>query len=127
MGIRFMQVRQVWPIVRALGVPLLVAGLAFLLLREPIAFWLRGEDTYDQEALAEWIREARLDKTLHELVRRLIELKETYRDLEEKARSSSLVKPSNDELHREGPDRRQARRNSRLCAFSGPCHKFRQR
>jgi signal transduction histidine kinase len=98
MGIRFMQVREVWPMVRALGVPLLVVGLAFLLLREPIAFWLRGEDTYDQEALAEWIREARLDKTLPELVRRLLELKDTYRDLQDKAKSPNLAKPSNDEL-----------------------------
>jgi signal transduction histidine kinase len=95
-----MPLRRIWLLVRTLGVPLLVLGLVFLLLREPLAFWLRGEDTYDQEALAEWIREARLDKTLPELAGRLLELKETYRDLEKKAKSSDpgTVKPSNDEL-----------------------------
>jgi signal transduction histidine kinase len=100
MEIRFMQVRRIWLIVRALGGPVLVAGLAFLLLREPLAFWLRGEDTYDQEALVEWVREARLYQTLPELCGRLLELKDNYRDLEKKASNPDpkTVRPSNDEL-----------------------------
>jgi signal transduction histidine kinase len=95
-----MQARRVWLIVRALGVPVLVTGLLLLLLREPLAFWLRGEDTYDQEALVEWIREARLYQTLPELISHLLDLKERYRDLEAKARSTdpATPRPSNDEL-----------------------------
>jgi hypothetical protein len=95
-----MQASRIWLLVRALGVPILVTGLFFLLLREPLAFWLRGEDTYDQEALVEWIREARLYQTLPDLVGHLLDLKARHRDLEEKARSNNpaSARPSNDEL-----------------------------
>jgi signal transduction histidine kinase len=97
MGIPAMQVRRVWLIIRALGVPILIVGLVFLLLREPLAFWLRGEDTYDQEALVEWIREARLYQTLPELVNRFLELKASYHQLQERAKDPR-TRPSNDEL-----------------------------
>jgi signal transduction histidine kinase len=94
-----MQLRRVWSMIRALGVPLLVAGLLFLLLREPLAFWLRGEDTYDQEALVEWIREARLYQTLPDLVDNLLQLKERYRELEERSKNPDpALRPSVDEL-----------------------------
>lgn len=61
--------RRWWRALRPLLPPLLLAGLIFFTLREPVTWWLAGEEKYDQEALAEWIRESRINQTLPELVR----------------------------------------------------------
>jgi hypothetical protein len=48
--------------------PVILCALVILILREPLAWWLSGEEKYDQEALKEWVREATISQTLPELV-----------------------------------------------------------
>jgi signal transduction histidine kinase len=62
------RVRNFWRAARPLLAPLLLVALAVVTLREPIDWWLHGEETYDQEALQEWLLEARVYQTLPELV-----------------------------------------------------------
>ncbi len=71
-----------WRSVRALLPPLFLALLVVLLLREPVTWWLYGEEIYDQEAMKEWIREARNAKTLPELAKEYIDLLGQERRLE---------------------------------------------
>jgi len=74
-----------------------MVGLAFLLLREPLVSWLQGDDRYDQDALAEWVREARLHQTLPELTDKYLELKDRYHGLEANLQSPDpSARPSND-------------------------------
>jgi signal transduction histidine kinase len=95
----FMQPRRFWSFVRALWLPVLMVGLAFLMLREPLVAWLQGDDRYDQQALSEWVREARVYQTLPELAEKLWELKDRYRDLEAGLQNPDLrARPSNDEV-----------------------------
>ena len=61
--------RLVWPV----ALPALVCALLFLVLEEPLRWWLRGEEIYDEQAMVEWLREARIGfKTLPELLRELV-------------------------------------------------------
>ncbi|MCC6420226.1 MAG: HAMP domain-containing histidine kinase [Gemmataceae bacterium] len=60
--------RHFWRFFRPLLVPILVVGLAVVTLREPVAWWLGGEEKYDQEALKEWLLEAKVYQTLPHLV-----------------------------------------------------------
>ncbi len=55
---------------RALGPPLVLWALLLVTLREPMRTWLRGENTYDKDALQEWLEEARAGnrETLPELI-----------------------------------------------------------
>jgi two-component system, cell cycle sensor histidine kinase and response regulator CckA len=64
---------------RALLPPLILAALVFFVLREPITLWLYGEEIFDQEAIKEWVREARNTSTLPELVKEYLELAEHER------------------------------------------------
>jgi signal transduction histidine kinase len=57
-----------WRLVRPILPPVLLCALVVLVLREPIVLWLSAEEKYDQEALREWIREARNSETLPDLV-----------------------------------------------------------
>jgi two-component system, cell cycle sensor histidine kinase and response regulator CckA len=57
--------------------PVLLCGCAYLLLRVPLEWWLRGEEIYDEEAIKEWVRESRVGvKTLPELLRELLQAAE---------------------------------------------------
>lgn len=58
-----------WRWLRPVLPPLLLGALVIFTLREPLEWWLHGEERFDQEALREWIREARITQTLPELVR----------------------------------------------------------
>src|SRR6516165_5590180 len=61
--------RMAWPV----AAPLLMCGLLLLLLQEPLRWWLHGEEIYDEQAMVEWLREARIGfKTLPELLRELV-------------------------------------------------------
>jgi signal transduction histidine kinase len=54
---------------RVLLVPLLLWALLAVALRNPLGAWLRGENTYDEAALQEWLEEARgFRSTLPEMV-----------------------------------------------------------
>jgi signal transduction histidine kinase len=51
-----------------------MCGLLFLLMQEPLHWWMHAEEIYDKQAMKEWIREARTPvKTLPELLRELID------------------------------------------------------
>jgi len=64
---------------RGLAGPLLLWIFAYLALREPLGAWLHFEDTYDQEAMHEWIKEAVVSRlTLPELVGRCREANAAY-------------------------------------------------
>jgi signal transduction histidine kinase len=64
--------------VRRLGgflLPLVVLTLIVISLRVPIVAWLHGNEIYDEEAIREWIREARIESIgLPELVRSYLDM-----------------------------------------------------
>jgi signal transduction histidine kinase len=70
-----LRLRRTWRRLRpALGL-LLLGFLVLLALYEPLAWWLRGQEQYDQEALREWLEEARVFReTLPEMVSAYLEL-----------------------------------------------------
>jgi signal transduction histidine kinase len=68
------ETKSFWRFVRALLPPVVLAALVVLALREPIIWWLHGEEIYDQEAIKEWVREARVFNILPELVRDYLKL-----------------------------------------------------
>jgi hypothetical protein len=50
--------------------PLVLGAVAFYFLREPLSFWRHGDTLYDEQAIKEWVREARVgDRSLPELLR----------------------------------------------------------
>jgi signal transduction histidine kinase len=73
--------RLVWPI----AAPALACSFLFVILQEPLRWWLKGEEIYDRQVMEEWIREARVGyKTLPELLRDLRRAaKEATRQLKE--------------------------------------------
>jgi signal transduction histidine kinase len=92
-------IRQLWPFLRALWAPILVAALAILLLREPIVAWLQGEDKYDQDILGEWILDARIHQTLPDLAGDLLQARDRYRNLVQRASSADpKARPSTDDI-----------------------------
>jgi len=61
--------RLAWPV----ATPALLCGVLFLLLQEPLRWWRKGEEIYDEQAMTEWLRESRIGfKTLPELLRELV-------------------------------------------------------
>src|ERR1700720_2768853 len=68
------ETKSLWRFVRALLPPVVLAALVVLALREPLSWWLHGEEIYDQEAIKEWVREARVFTSLPELVRGYLDL-----------------------------------------------------
>lgn len=83
---------------RDLLVPALLAVLVFFILREPLAWWLHGEEIYDKEAIKEWVREARIYQTLPELAQR-------YQALHR--RVAGLATEGGEPLHEQGTLREQ--------------------
>lgn len=71
---------HLWSYLRPLVPPLLLCGLVVLTMREPIEWWLRGQERYDQAALREWIREARINQSLPALAQSYVDLYATYED-----------------------------------------------
>src|SRR5262245_4716442 len=59
--------RFLWPVLP----PILLCGLVARILYEPVVSWLKGDERFDEEAMIEWLREARPGqlKTLPEVVR----------------------------------------------------------
>lgn len=66
--------RALGRVVRAVLPPVVFCTLLVTALWEPIRWWLHGEEIYDQEAIREWIREARVYTTLPELVEQYLDL-----------------------------------------------------
>jgi signal transduction histidine kinase len=70
-----------WRSVRPLAAPLLLGGLLFFTLREPIEWWLRGQSRYDEDSLKEWVEEARVVQSLPELTKAYLDLNAAYQRL----------------------------------------------
>jgi signal transduction histidine kinase len=55
-----------WPMLA----PLLLCAVVFYFMREPLDYWRHGDQLYDEQAMKEWVREARVgDRSLPELLR----------------------------------------------------------
>ncbi len=61
--------RQVWRYVRALAAPLLLWVLFLIVLIRLLPSWLRGDESYDQKAMHEWLDEAAARDNLPSMVR----------------------------------------------------------
>ncbi len=68
---------------RALAAPVLLWALLLVALREPIRAWLRGENSYDRDALQEWLEEARAGnrETLSEMIDAYLDRARRHADL----------------------------------------------
>ncbi|HZT79000.1 MAG TPA: hypothetical protein VFA26_02160, partial [Gemmataceae bacterium] len=61
--------RRLWRYVRGLAPAVLLWALVLVALRRPLQSWLQGEQRYDEEAVREWVEEARAPRqTLPEMV-----------------------------------------------------------
>jgi len=69
---------KLWSYLKPLLAPAFLCGLVLLTVREPIDWWLRGQEQFDQEALREWIREARVNQTLPSLVHAYVDAQRIY-------------------------------------------------
>jgi signal transduction histidine kinase len=76
--------RDSWRYLRPLLAPLLLGGLLFFTLREPVLWWLQGQQRYDAESLKEWIEEARVVQTLPDMVAAYLDLNARLQQLESK-------------------------------------------
>ncbi len=66
--------QRAWPMLA----PLLLGALVFYLLREPLTYWRQGEAMYDEQAIQEWVREARVgSRSLAELLRKFLQKSES--------------------------------------------------
>jgi signal transduction histidine kinase len=70
-----------WHYVRPLLAPFILCVLVVLMLREPVSWWLHGEEKFDQEVIKEWIREAGNFNSLPELVAGYLEQVRRLRNL----------------------------------------------
>ena len=71
--------KQLWRYTRALAAPVLLWGLVVFALKEPVQVWLQGDARYDEEAVREWIKEARIQRTLPEMAADYLAQLERYR------------------------------------------------
>src|SRR5262245_65494361 len=91
--------RHLWQYLRVALVPLLLVGLAVVTLREPVVSWLSGEERYDQDALKEWLLEAKVYQTLPEVVGDYLKMHAHYRQLQRLAEEGK-IKPRDAEVYK---------------------------
>src|SRR4051812_28062561 len=91
--------RRFWNWLGPLLVPLLLALLAVVTLREPVASWLQGEEKYDQDALREWVQEAKVYETLPNLVKDYLQLERRHRQLARLIKEQQANPADIDEFH----------------------------
>jgi signal transduction histidine kinase len=78
--------------------PILIIALLYSFLREPLDFWRRGETLYDEYALKEWVREARVGtKSLPDMLKEFL----AFSELKTKELSKM---PSSPDAHQTNPD-----------------------
>jgi signal transduction histidine kinase len=82
--------RPMWRFLRLALVPLMLVGLAVVTLREPVVSWLSGEERYDQDALKEWLVEAKVYQTLPEVVGDYLKMNARYQELARLVRAGKL-------------------------------------
>jgi signal transduction histidine kinase len=90
-----------WRYVRPVLAPVVLCALVVLTLREPITWWLSAEERFDQEALREWVREARVNRTLPELVHAYLGQADELRAWRRKARTSPQDSAITDKIRRD--------------------------
>ncbi|MSQ96736.1 MAG: hypothetical protein EXR98_19580, partial [Gemmataceae bacterium] len=62
-----------WPILT----PLVLGALIFYFLNEPLTYWRDGERIYDEQAIQEWVREARIGgRSLPEMLKEMLKKSE---------------------------------------------------
>ncbi len=76
-----------WRYAPALAVLVVLWLLVVVALYEPVTTWLRGEDTYDQAAVQEWLEEARGNRTLPEMIDEYVQAHHRAADLHERPAS----------------------------------------
>src|SRR6478672_2183287 len=58
--------------------PIMVGVVLFFLLREPLTYWRQGERLYDEQAIQEWVREARVSSiSLPEMLKEFLQKSES--------------------------------------------------
>ena len=78
----FPRPRPFWSYTRGLLAPILIWGLVAAVLAHPLRVWLKGQESYDQDAVVEWLDEARGSRdTLPEMVDRYLKLRDNYEEL----------------------------------------------
>jgi signal transduction histidine kinase len=81
--------KTAWRYGRALAAPVLLWVLVVVALREPVEVWLRGDETFDQAALVEWLEEARgFRETLPEMIENYLSHTQRLAALKERPASS---------------------------------------
>ncbi len=85
--------KSLWNVIATVAAFLLLLTIV-VTLWEPVSWWLQGEEKYDKAALREWITEARIYRSLPELVDDY--LKSVEKDRQDKSQPSHP-------LHAEGP------------------------
>ncbi len=69
----------IWSYVRGLLAPLVLWSFVVAVLARPVEAWLQGQDSYDQDALKEWLDETRGARdTLPEMVERYLKLRDAF-------------------------------------------------
>ncbi len=74
--------KRFWRYARALAAPVLLWCLVVATLKEPVEYWLRGEERFDEDAIREWIKEARVFReTLPEMASSYVQRVRAYQEL----------------------------------------------
>jgi signal transduction histidine kinase len=85
--------QRFWRYARGLAVPVVLWILVIVTLREPLRTWLRGETSYDEAALQEWLEESRgFRDTLPELVARYLKEARDLIDLQERDEPGQMAR-----------------------------------
>jgi signal transduction histidine kinase len=73
-----------------IAVPIVLLGVVLVTLRGPINVWLRGGEIFDEEAIREWVREARIESAgLPQLARTYVAMVQREFDLKAQANTAS--------------------------------------
>ena len=70
---------RIWNTIAYVAAGVLVCTLV-ITLWEPVSWWLQGEEKYDEAALEEWVKEARIQRSLPELIDDYLEKVEKERE-----------------------------------------------
>jgi signal transduction histidine kinase len=91
-----LDMKKIWRAVPVLAAPVILWGLVTLAVLEPLRFWLQGSERYDEQAIREWIEEARVFReTLPELAEKYLE--RTDKILKNAAKDTDKQEPGRDE------------------------------
>src|SRR5437588_6593450 len=74
--------KQIWRYTRALAVPVVLWCFVVFALKDPVVAWLQGDRRYDEAAIREWIKEARVFRdTLPEMAVSYLDRLHAYDEL----------------------------------------------